>query len=144
MDPVSAFALAQGCLQLVATTASTAKTISELISRLKTAEKSITLLASQIDLIHFVLSELQAWLDRDPPMSHTGKVKLDKAIQSCHVIVMEISNSVQRVRPLPGELGPTLSQRVRLVWSEEAIREQRDMISTSLQTFQLIINLTSL
>ncbi|KAH8646320.1 hypothetical protein BX600DRAFT_533866 [Xylariales sp. PMI_506] len=144
MDPITALGLAQSCLKVVTTAGSTTRKIHEVISKIKNADKSIALLASQIDVISFVLSELRAWLSRDPPITISGKKKLEKAIKSCNVIVAEISISVQQVCPLPGELEPTILQRMRQVWTEDSIREQREMISTSLQAFQLIINLTTL
>lgn len=144
VDPVSALGLAQCCLELASTVASTAKGIYGIISKLKDADKNAHMLASQMDLVGLVLSELQTWLHRDPPLSQVAKLKLSTAINSCGIIVTDISVSVQKVLPLPSESDSTLLQRMRHVWNEDAIREQRDMISTTLQAFQLIFSLTSL
>ena len=143
-DPITAVGLAHSCLQLATAAASTAKKIYQLVEKLKETNKTAQLLASQMDLIGLVLSELQAWLNHEPSLSPSAKVKLASALQSCGVIVTDISISVQKALPPPWELAPSILQRIEHVWSEDLIRQQREMISTSLQAFQLIFSLTSL
>ncbi|KAH7327738.1 hypothetical protein B0I35DRAFT_343 [Stachybotrys elegans] len=144
MEPVTAVGLAHICVSLAATTVKTVKMISDLRERLQDVNQNIRMLASQMDLISLVLSELKTWLNRSPSISHSAQSKLASAIQSCGVIVTDIAASVQAVLPPSWESEPNMKQRMSHLWKEQLIREQREMINTSLQAFQLIFSMTAL
>lgn len=144
MDPASVLGIASACLGLALKIVSTGKDLADIVSELRGADKTISQLAIQIDLIGFAVTELQQWLKRDPSVSRQGKLSLNSAIESCNTIVSEIKEHVRKVRPKPGEETSKFGQRVRLLWNEKSITNQKEMLSHTLQAFQLILAVTQL
>jgi len=144
MDPVSALGLAASCVGLVANIASASKGLSDFITQLKEADKSITYLASHLGLIEIVVDELQRWLGANPNLERRSRIQLASAFKSCDVIVSDIEQHLARVRPKPGEKASSLKQKLTLLWNDSVIKEHREALSHCLQAFQILVSLTQL
>ena len=115
--------------------------MSDFISHLKGANRSIAFLASHLDLTAAVVDELERWLNRSPNLQRRSRLQLASAIASCRVIVEDIEEHVAKVRPRPGEGTSTFKQKVTLIWNDTIIREHQEALSHSLQAFQILIKL---
>ena len=144
MDPVSAIGLASACASLVTKIASASKGVSDFVTHVNDADKSIGFLASHLGLIELVVDELQKWLDRNPSLEPRSRLQVALAIRSCDIIVTDIAEFAAKVTPHAQEKTSTFRQKMALLWNDAIIKEHRESLSHSLLAFHILISLTQL
>ncbi|KAF8857833.1 ankyrin [Acephala macrosclerotiorum] len=125
MDPVSILGLVGTCFSIGLHVASAASGVRDVINGLQSADQSIARLASQLDIFCSVMEQLRLWLERDPSLSSSLRGTIGNSLTHCDVIVSEIEQRVAQVKPKPEESKSSFGRRLKHLWTEESIKENK-------------------
>lgn len=133
MDPVSAFGLTAGVLQVATTAVKTVHTVEQLIHRFHTAPQSVDALFSESTVVSATLSHLVELFERkDNTLVAILRAKpelekaLNRAILGCTAVYLELEKDLQKILPpSPSESNERLGirRRTSFLWKQDIFKD---------------------
>ncbi|KAJ5166474.1 uncharacterized protein N7482_005255 [Penicillium canariense] len=147
MDPVSAFGLFSGAIQVLQAIASTVGGLRQLAGKLREADLTIQSLIQELACIRTALTSLKEWLrihrsgsGRDGPKSDELDHDLAVAMDGCRVIMEVLSYEVlELVQSAEESGGIGFKIRMKVVWNDEAMRGHQEKLHAQVQALQLLL-----
>ncbi|KAJ5675942.1 hypothetical protein N7462_008839 [Penicillium macrosclerotiorum] len=149
MDPVSAFGLFTGAIQVLQAIASTVGGLRQLTGKLREADLTIHSLVQELTCIRTALTSLKEWL-RIHRSGHNGAKMsgLDQdlavAMDGCRIIMDVLSEEVfDLVQSAHSNGGIGFGTRMKIVWNDEAMRGHQEKLHAQVQALQLLLQATT-
>lgn len=143
MDPVSAFGLFSGGIQVVQAIASTVHGLNQLYGKFKDADLTIQSLIQELHCISAALTSLEKWTRQNSAnglQSEEFSRDLAVARDGCHVIMEVVSHDVSTLVQQSRENGITgIRTRIRVVWNEETMRGHQEKLHSQVMALQLLL-----
>lgn len=145
MDPVSAFGLFTGAVQVLQAIASTVSGLRQLTGKLREADLTIQSLIQELSCIRTALTSLKEWLHthrsgRDNRKSAELDNDLAVAMEGCRTVMeilyYEVFELVQGVEECGG-FGFTT--RMKVAWNDEAMKGHQEKLRAQVQALQLLL-----
>lgn len=143
MDPVSAFGLVSGVVQVLQAIGSTVHGLNQLYGKFRDADLTIHSLIQELNCIGTALTSLKEWTrinSANGPQSEEYNQDLAVAMEGCRVIMEVVSHDVSdlvRSSQIDGITG--LRARMRVVWNEETMRGHQEKLHAQVNALQLLL-----
>ncbi|KAL1961782.1 hypothetical protein VTN77DRAFT_1069 [Rasamsonia byssochlamydoides] len=145
MDPVSAFGVFTGGIQVVQVIGQTIAGLASLRGKYKNADLTIRSLIGELTTIKSAITQLHDWSTYNTQSSSRNKEYdegLDVALDGCHAIMEVLSEEVSALtHNAAGEDNTVLGfkARVRLVWNDEMMRGLEDRLHAQVRALNLLL-----
>ncbi|KAJ5873529.1 uncharacterized protein N7473_013402 [Penicillium subrubescens] len=147
MDPVTAFGLFSGAIQVLQAIASTVGGLRQLTGKLREADFTIQSLIQELACIRTALTSLKEWLrihrsgsGRDGPKFDELDQDLAIAMDGCRVIMDVLSYEVfELVQSAEESGGINFKTRMKIVWNEDTMRGHQEKLRAQVQALQLLL-----
>ncbi len=147
MDPVTAFGLFSGAIQVLQAIASTAGGLRQLTGKLREADFTIQSLIQELACIRTALTSLKEWLHihrngsgRDGPKFSELHQDLAVAMDGCRVVMEVLSCEVfELVQSVEESGGVNFRARMRIVWNDDTMRGHQEKLRAQVQALQLLL-----
>lgn len=144
MDPVSAFGLVSGGLQVVQIIAQTAAGLATLRGKFTNADLTIRSLIGELTTIKSAITQLEDWARynaRESPEHNEYDADLGVALDGCRAIMEVLSEDVTSLtRSTAGETSTVgFRTRVRFVWNDDVMRDHQTRLHAQVLALQLLL-----
>ncbi|KAJ5127560.1 hypothetical protein N7448_008339 [Penicillium atrosanguineum] len=143
MDPVTAFGIVSGGVQVVQAIASTVHDLNQLYGKFKDADLTIQSLIQELSCISTALTGLKEWTrtnGTDGPSSDEYNRDLAVAMEGCRVVMEVVSHDISHlVQGIHEEQFTGFRARMRIVWSEETMRGHQEKLHAQVSALQLLL-----
>ncbi|KAJ5966080.1 hypothetical protein N7481_012794 [Penicillium waksmanii] len=143
MDPVSAFGLISGGIQVLQAITSTVHGLNQLYGKFKDADLTIQSLIQELNCIGAALTSLKEWTrlnSADGLQSEEYSRDLAVAMDGCRVIMEVVSHDVSTLVQQSRENGVAgIRTRMRVVWNEETMRGHQEKLRSQVMALQLLL-----
>lgn len=151
MDPVSAFGLFSGAIQVLQAITSTVGGLRQLTGKLREADFTIQSLIQELVCIRTALTSLKEWLhihrsgssrgsSRDGPKFSELHQDLAVAMDGCRVVMEVLSCEVfELVQSVDESGGVNFRTRMRIVWNDDTMRGHQEKLRAQVQALQLLL-----
>lgn len=147
MDPVTAFGLFSGAIQVLQAIASTVGGLRQLTGKLREADFTIQSLIQELACIRTALTSLKEWLRIHRNGNGRDGTKFDEldqdlavAMDGCRVIMEVLSYEVFELVQSAEESGAiNFKTRMKIVWNEDTMRGHQEKLRAQVQALQLLL-----
>jgi hypothetical protein len=142
MDPISAFGIVSGGVQVLQAIASTVHDLNQLRGRFKDADLTIQSLIQELSCISTALTGLREWTrtnSTDGPQSDEYNQDLAVAIKGCLVVMEVVSYDVSHLVQGMQEDRFGFRARMRIVWNEDTMRGHQEKLHAQVNALQLLL-----
>lgn len=143
MDPVTAFGIVSGGIQVVQAITSTVHGLNQLYGKFKDADLTIQSLIQELICISTALTGLKEWTrtnSTDGPSSDEYNRALAIAMEGCQVVMEVVSLDVSRlVQGIHEERITGFRARMRIVWHEATMKGHQEMLHAQVSALQLLL-----
>lgn len=145
MDPVSAFGLFTGAVQVLQAIASTVSGLRQLTGKLREADLTIQSLIQELHCIRTALTSLKEWLhihrnDRDDRKSAELDHDLAVAMEGCRTVMDILSYEVfELVQGVEEGSGFGFTTRMKVAWNDESMKGHQEKLRAQVQALQLLL-----
>ncbi|KAJ5180317.1 hypothetical protein N7492_003527 [Penicillium capsulatum] len=145
MDPVSAFGLISGGVQVLQAIGSTVHGLNQLYGRFRDADLTIQSLIQELNCIGTALASLREWIRLNSsthPQSEEYNSDLAVALEGCRVVMDVVSRDVSDLVQSTHEdqLAVTgLRVRMRIVWNQETMKGHQEKLRAQVVALQLLL-----
>lgn len=143
MDPVTAFGVVSGGVQVVQAIASTVHDLNQLYGKFKDADLTIQSLIQELSCISTALNGLKEWTrtnSANGPSSDEYNRDLAVAMKGCQVVMEVVSYDVSRlVQGISEDRFTGFRARMRIVWNEETMRGHQEKLHAQVNALQLLL-----
>lgn len=143
MDPVSAYGVFAGVVQVLQAIGSTVQGLNQLYGKFRDADLTIHSLVQELNCIGSALASLDQWTRingvNEPQMEEYHQ-DLAVAMDGCRVIMEVVSHDVSQLVQSTHVDGLTsLRARLRVVWNEETMKGHQDKLHAQVNALQLLL-----
>lgn len=145
MDPVSAFGVVTGSLQVVQFIGQNIAALASIRGKYKNADVTIRSLIGELSTIKSAITQLHDWATYNAESSSSHREydqSFDAALEGCTVVMEALSDEVARLTPsATGNDHAVLGfmARVKLVWNDEVMNGLQDQLGTQIQALNLLL-----
>lgn len=143
MDPVSAFGVVSGGVQVVQAIASTIHGLNQLYGKFKDADLTIQSLIQELSCINTALTSLKEWTrlnSNNGLQSEEYSRDLAVAMEGCRVIMEVVSHDVSTLVQSSRDDGfAGFHTRIRVVWKEDTMRGHQEKLHSQVMALQLLL-----
>lgn len=143
MDPVSAFGLISGGIQVLQAIGSTVHGLNQLYGKYKNADLTIQSLIQELNCIGMALSSLKEWIrinSTNNPEPEEYNNDLAIALEGCRVVMDVVSQDVfDLVKSEQEDQATGLRIRLRVVWNEETMKGHQEKLRAQVTALQLLL-----
>lgn len=145
MDPVSAFGLFTGAVQVLQAIASTVSGLRQLTGKLREADLTIQSLIQELSCIRTALTSLKEWLHihrngenalKSEELDNDLAVAMGGCREIMEILYYEVFELVQSIEE-SGGFG--LKIRMKVVWNDETMRGHQEKLRAQVQALQLLL-----
>ncbi|KAL2816396.1 ankyrin repeat-containing domain protein [Aspergillus cavernicola] len=142
MDPISAFGLISGALQVGQVITDTLAGLAHLREKYQHADLTIRTLEQQLTTIRAAITQLDDWTRvrlRDSPAEYN--MSLDVALDGCRTVMEAFSDEVAVLTQdtSSNETGIGFRTRMRVVWKEDVMRGHQERLHSQVIALQLLV-----
>jgi hypothetical protein len=147
MDPISAFGILSGAIQITQIITNTVQGLASLRGRFKDADLTIRLLITELSTIKSAIAQLHDWAEYNSEGSPKNKEYLrglDVALDGVQAIMDILSEEVTTMAKGIATDGAAavplgLRARIRVVWNEDVMRDHRQRLHSQVLALQLLL-----
>ncbi|KAJ5697864.1 hypothetical protein N7488_011548 [Penicillium malachiteum] len=142
MDPVSAFGVFTGGLQVLQAIASTVQGLRQLCGKFKDADLTICALIFELNTIRTALTALEAWSPIYYYGPHADEFSRNFAMtmEGCYFMMNILSQDVADLQQsAQSEAGIGLRIRMNVVWNDERMKEHQNMLRGQVQALHFLL-----
>lgn len=144
MDPVSAFGLISGGIQVVQIISQTAAGLATLRGKFNNADLTIRSLIGELTTIKSAITQLEDWARynaRGSPEHNEYNEDLGVALDGCRAIMEVLSEDVLSLtRSAEGDTSTVgFRTRVRVVWNDEIMKDHQVRLHAQVLALQLLL-----
>lgn len=143
MDPVSAFGLVSGGLQVVQIITQTVAGLATLRGKFNSADLTIRSLIGELTTIKSAITQLEDWARYnacEAPEHNEYDEGLNVALDGCRAVMEVLSEDISSLtKSAAGEGSVGFRTRVRVVWNDEAMKDHQERLRAQVLALQLLL-----
>jgi hypothetical protein len=146
MDPVSAWGVITGALQVVQIIGQTIQGLSALRGKYQNADLTIRSMIGELSTIKSAITQLHDWATYNAEVSPSHaeyEESLGVAIDGCRAIMEVLSEKVAEMINPGGQADPTMAlafkARVKVLWNEDVMTSLQERLHSQVRALNLLL-----
>ncbi|KKK13280.1 hypothetical protein ARAM_003118 [Aspergillus rambellii] len=141
MDPISAFGVASGAVQIVQAISDTLIGLSALRGKYLNADRTIACLEQELRTVKAAIRQLEDWTRGSFHDSHEYHESLDVALDGCRAVMEALADEISALTQglSVSENGMGMRARIRVIWKEDVMKGHQERLHSQVIALHLLV-----